>query len=289
MFEKVLFPTDFSEYAQKTLECIGEIPEVKEVVLLHIVDATHPSKRGWTHGPHIENARILMEEKKMFLENLGLNVKTKVDVITEGDVSSEILETADKEKVSLIVMGARGRGLIQGLLLGSVSTNVLRHAKTDVLIMRHKLAEGLEGKTFEKFCPMILSKVLYPTDFSESSLEALAFVKDFKGIGELVLMHVVSKGETHEEIEAYVKEAKMKLEDIGKDINKASIKGKTRVHVGSPIEEVISMAEEEDASLVAMSSHGKSWFKELLVGSTTCAVARRAKRPVLVMRTKQKT
>lgn len=285
MFENVLFPTDFSEYAQKTLGCIGEIPGVKEVVLLHIVDATHPSKRGWTHGPHIENARILMEEKKMFLENLSLKVKTKVDVITDGDVAREILVTADKEKVSLIVMGARGRGLIQGLLLGSVSANVLRHAKTDILIMRYKLAEGLEGKKFEKFCPLILSKVLYPTDFSESSQDALSFVKGLKGMGELVLIYVVSKGETHEEIEAHVEEAKKKLEDIGKDLSKAGIKVKTHVHVGSPIEEIISMAEEEDASLVAMSSHGKSWFKELLVGSTTCAVARRAKRPVLVMRT----
>jgi len=47
MFEKVLFPTDFSEYAQKTLECIGDIPGIKRIVLLHVVDATHPSKRGW--------------------------------------------------------------------------------------------------------------------------------------------------------------------------------------------------------------------------------------------------
>ena len=46
MFEKVLFPTDFSEYAQKTLGYIGEVPEVKEVMLLRMVDATHPSKSG---------------------------------------------------------------------------------------------------------------------------------------------------------------------------------------------------------------------------------------------------
>jgi nucleotide-binding universal stress UspA family protein len=68
MFEKVLFPTDFSEYAEKTLDCISEIPGTKEVVLLHVVDATHPSKRGLAQGPHIE--------------------------------------TANKEKVSLVVMGA---------------------------------------------------------------------------------------------------------------------------------------------------------------------------------------
>ena len=102
MFEKVLFATDFSEYAQKTLECIGEIPGVKEVTLLHVVDATHPSKHGWTHGPHVENAKLLMEEKKEYLANLGLRVKTKVDVITEGDISREILNTAEKENSSLI-------------------------------------------------------------------------------------------------------------------------------------------------------------------------------------------
>jgi len=287
VFEKVLFATDFSEYTQKTLECIGEIPGIQEVVLLHIVDATHPSKRGWTHGPHIENARILMDKQKASLEKLGLKVNTKVDVITAGDVPREILRTADREKVSLIVMGARGRGLIQGLFLGSVSSSVLRHAKTNVLIMRHKLTEGLEGKTFEKFCPMLFSKVLYPTDFSKSSLEALSSVKVFKGIQELELMHVVSKGETHEEIETYVKEAKKELDDIGKDLSDAGISMKTFVHVGSPAEEIISVAEEEDVSLVAIGSHGKGWFKELLVGSTTYAVASRAKRPILVMRARQ--
>ncbi len=286
MFEKVLFPTDFSEYAQKTLECIGEIPGVKELVLLHIVDATHPSKRGWTHGPHIENAKILMEEKKEYLKSLGLKVKTKVDVITEGEVYRTILENADKEKVSLIVMGARGKSPIKELLLGSVSTNVLRYAKTHLLIMRYKLAQGLEGEKYEKFCPLIFSKVLFPTDFSEPAGEAISFVKDIKGIEELVLLNVVSKGETEEEIEENVKEAKKKLEDIKEELSGAGFKVNCHVRVGSPIEEIISTAEDDDASLIAMSKRGKGWLKELLIGSTTCAVARRANRPILVVRAK---
>ncbi len=286
MFEKVLFPTDFSEYAQKTLECIGEIPGVKELVLLHIVDATHPSKRGWTHGPHIENAKILMEEKKEYLKSLGLKVKTKVDVITEGEVYREILENADKEKVSLIVMGARGKSPIKELLLGSVSTNVLRYAKTHLLIMRYKLAEGLEGEKYEKFCPLIFSKVLFPTDFSEPAGEAISFVKDIKGIEEIILLNVVSKGETEEEIEENVNEAKKKLGDIKEELSGAGFKVKCHVRVGSPIEEIISTAEDDDVSLIAMSKRGKGWLKELLIGSTTCAVARRANRPILVVRAK---
>lgn len=286
MFEKVLFPTDFSEYAQKTLECIGEIPGIKELMLLHVVDATHPSKRGWTHGPHIENAKILMEEKKEYLESLGLKVKVKVDVITEGEVYREILETADKEKVSLIVMGARGKSPIKDLLLGGVSTNVVRHAKTNLLIMRYKLVEDLEGIKHEKFCPMIFSKVLLPTDFSEPAGKTVSFMKEIKDIQEMVLLNVVNKGETNEEIEENVNEAKSKLGDIKGELGRAGFMVKEHVRVGNLPEEIISTAEDEDVSLIAMSPHGKGWFRELLVGSTTCAVVRRAKRPVLVVRAK---
>jgi len=286
MFEKVLFPTDFSEYSQKTLECIGDIPGIKELMLLHVVDATHPSKHGWTHGPHIENAKILMEEKKEYLESLGLKVKVKVDVITEGEVYREILENAEKEEVSLIVMGARGKSPIKDLLLGSTSTNVVRRAKTNLLIMRYKLAEGLEGNKYEKFCPLIFSKVLLPTDFSEPAGQAISTIKDIKGIEDLVLLNVVSKGETEEEIEENVNEANKKLDDIKEKLGETGFNVKCHVRVGNPIEEIISTAKDDDVSLIAMSTHGKGWLRELLVGSTTCAVVRRANRPVLVVRAK---
>ncbi len=42
MFEKALLPTDFSRYVRKMLECIAEIPGLKEVILLHIIDSGNP-------------------------------------------------------------------------------------------------------------------------------------------------------------------------------------------------------------------------------------------------------
>ena len=44
MFEKVLVALDFSVYSQKILDRITEIPGIQEVVLLHVVDATRPSR-----------------------------------------------------------------------------------------------------------------------------------------------------------------------------------------------------------------------------------------------------
>ncbi len=290
MFNKVLFPTDFSVNAHKTLECIREIPGVKEVALLHVIavpSGVFDSKHGWIQGPQVEDAKIHLEEQKEQLETLGLKVKTKVDVITAGDISRTILETADDENVNLIIMNAHGKSLIKGLLLGSVPLAVMRHAKTDVLLMRYKLAENLEGEKLEKFCENIFSKVLYPTDFSEPAMEALSFVKDLKGIEEIGLVHVVTKGETEEEIEANIKEAKKKLEDIKDELSGGDFIVKDYVRVGSPAEEICSVAEDEDASLIAMSSHGKGWFEELLLGDTTFDVIKKTKRPVLVVRAKK--
>jgi nucleotide-binding universal stress UspA family protein len=285
MFEKVLVPTDFSKYAQKVVECIGELPGLKEIVLLHVVDATHPSKRGWTRGPEVEDAKIDLGDIKESLEKLGFKVTTRLEVITEADVSRTIQRVADEEKVSLVVMGARGQGRVSGVLLGSASTGVVRSSDKDTLIMRYKMLEGLEGATYEKFCPMMFSKVLCTTDFSEASESAISTIKDLKDvIGEVILEYVVSKGETQEEIEAYVAEAREKLEKVKEDLASAGLKVRTHVDVGSPREQIKSLAIREDASLIVMSSHGKTWLKQLMVGSTTFDVVRTAERPVLIVR-----
>ncbi len=112
-----------------------------------MVDATRPARLDWTHGqPRIENTQLLLEEKKKFLEHLGLRVRISVDVIvnaiTQGTISHAILEIAETENVPLIVIGARGINPIQELLLGSVSSSVLRYATTNVLIMHFPPADG---------------------------------------------------------------------------------------------------------------------------------------------------
>lgn len=289
MFEKVLFPTDFSEYANKTLECIGDIPGVKEIVLLHVVDPAYLSKRGLAQEPYVQNAMINLEEQKKRLESIGLEVKLKVDVINGGDVSQAILETVNKEKVSLVVMGAHGKSLVEGILLGSVATNVLRYGKTHVLIMRHKLVDWVGGIKFEKSCRQIFSKVLLPIDFSDPAMETLSIAKNLEAIEEAILMHVVDKGETQQEIDASVQEAKKKLEDIGKELNSAGMNVKTRVCVGSPSESIISEAEKENVSLIMISTLGKGMFRELLLGGTARDVARRTNRSVLAVRARKKT
>ncbi len=57
-------------------------------------------------------------------------------IIKRGHVSKEILSTATKEKFDMIVMGAKGRGGVLDLLIGSVAQRVVSSAKQPVLLVK---------------------------------------------------------------------------------------------------------------------------------------------------------
>lgn len=286
MFERVLFSTDFSEYARSALHCIAGFPGAREVILLHVCEeARSPRGGGEIGGIFLRTCANLLTEERRRLETLGRNLRVTTAVKSSSDIAGAILETAEEKGVSLIIVGARGNSLVEGILLGSVSMAVLRRARTSVLIMRHKIVEGLKGKTYEMFCPMILSRVLCPIDFSRYSDNAIDLIRTTRGVGEVILLHVVSRGETEGEIEEAVRSAKGRMESIQSSLAAQGLSARIIVRTGNPALEIARMADEEDASVIWMSSHGKGWFRELLLGSTAYAVAMTARRPVIIIRT----
>ncbi len=286
MFEKILFTTDFSEYAKKTLDCIAGFPGAREVILFHVIEEARSPRGGGEIGDiFYRTGENFLKEEKRYLENLSRNLRVTTAVKTSSDTAGAIIETAEERGVSLIVIGARGNSLVEGILLGSVSMAVLRRSRTSVLIMRHKIIEEMKEKTYEMFCPMILFRVLCPIDFSQYSDNAIALIRTTKGVGEVILFHVVSQGETEAEIEDAVQKAKGQMEAIRSSLAAQGIEVKTIVKTGNPTFEITRIADEEDVSVIWMSSHGKGWFRELLLGSTAYTVAMNAKRPVMIIRT----
>ena len=150
-------------------------------------------------------------------------------VKTSSDTAGAIIETAEERGVSLIVIGARGNSLVEGILLGSVSMAVLRRSRTNVLIMRHKIIEDMKTKTYEMFCPGILFRVLCPIDFSRFSDSAIALLSRTKGVREVILLHIVSQGETEAEIEEAVQKAKGQIETIRSSLAAQGISVRTIV------------------------------------------------------------
>jgi nucleotide-binding universal stress UspA family protein len=284
LFERLLVPTDFSKYSQKVLECVSELPRAKDVVLLHVIGPADPLARVWDPGARIEEARAKLSEQKSFLESRGLKVEAKSEILMEGKISEVMEKTAEEMQTPLIVMGARGKGLVEGILLGNVAKSLLRYGSTDLLLLRYAVLEGRKGPALDKFCSQPFSKVLCPTDFSRPAAEALAFLKGTAGIREILLQHVIYRGETWKEVDASREGALRELNSTAKEIEASGPRVSVHVSVGNPVEEICEFASTEDVSLIAMSSHGKGWLEQLTVGSTTYEVAKNADRPVLVIR-----
>jgi nucleotide-binding universal stress UspA family protein len=310
MFEKALIPTDFSRYAHKMHECIAEIPGLKEVVLLNILDASNPmnlEKSGWSYDSLIEDAEARLKEQVEILSQSGrsgltvkfllkiivepmsgadgvnlqrLEPRSNVGVIYGGSVAEAIQKTATEENVSIIIMGAQGKGLVEGILLGSVSADVLRHGETDLLLIRHQVLEGKEEDNLEKFCPNIFSRLLVTTDFSPAAREAVSLVKGLQGVFEILLVHVITRGEDFNESAKKLNIMREELAGVGQNVT---------VHIleGNPSEQILDLARTEDVSLLIMSSQGKGWLEQIRMGSVSSDVARRTDRPVLVVRQKK--
>jgi nucleotide-binding universal stress UspA family protein len=308
MFERILVLTDFSAYAHKFLECIGDLPEVKDVVILNVV-SKDPHAKTWDPAAKASDAERKLAKDKKIVKAPGVNVKVRAVSVTGEDIITEIpmaiQKVANEENVSLVVMGARGKSFIQSVLLGSMTRNLLRSGDKHLLIMRYKMAGGSGSvpvgahkssvkvaeppkgpEMLEKFGDKILSKVLIPTDFSQPADAAFTAVRNMKGVGEIVLLHVVSKGESKEEIDAAVNQAAERLNRISKEPGNGGIKVTPRVAVGTPTEVIRSMAEEEDVSMIALSSVGENALRVGKIGNVTYDVANTANRPVLVVRLK---
>jgi nucleotide-binding universal stress UspA family protein len=67
--------------------------------------------------------------------------------------------------------------------------------------------------------------------------------------------------------------------------NAAGFDAKPLVEVGSPVwERIVQVADDNDAAVVVLGSHGRSGVSYVTMGSVATAVAHHSKRPVLITR-----
>lgn len=144
---------------------------------------------------------------------------------------------------------------------------------------------------------MKFSKILVPTDFSESAKYALPFAIDLaeKYGAEMHLLHVVepiavpvdfawgtySYPDIEKQLSGHVEKT---LEAIEKEHIPQSIRVKSSIIHGKSWREIVTLAKEGEMDLIVMATHGLSGFSHALYGSTAEKVIRKAPCPVLTVR-----
>jgi nucleotide-binding universal stress UspA family protein/predicted GNAT family acetyltransferase len=289
MSHLILLPTDFSEYARMTVDMVPELPGEKEVILLHVTESAHASSRPFLGGHEVtspkESAERSLNEEKERLLSWGIPVRTCILQADGRDIQGLILTCARKERVDLIMLGARGKGFVEGLILGSVSSQILRHATTHVMITHHRgpfIPQKAEfAGTKQK---NLFARVLYPVDFSKPSEQGLDHITGQEDIDEIVLLHVIPNADNRKELDQAIREVYAQLQDLGRAYEKERTRVRLLLRFGRPAEMICEMALEEKATLIVLPRFGASDFiKSLPIGSTAEEVAKRAKIPVFLL------
>ncbi len=138
-------------------------------------------------------------------------------------------------------------------------------------------------------------KIIVPIDFSRYSRETLDFALSLRGLfsATFLLVHVVPVGEVetfatlggeptevhHRQMET--SQAELEREAERRRGERPDVEIACRVVMGVPFKQICHLAEEENAHLIVIGTHGRTGLSHLLLGSTAERVVQHAPCPVL--------
>lgn len=140
--KKILVPVDGSASSNRAAEFGARLAADTgaSLTLLFAFEPTGPATMGMASlsKKEVKDTVDRIAEKALAgaikaTAKAGVTAKQQVAL---GHPAADIIDFAKKDKSDLIVMGSRGLSPMKGLLLGSVSEKVLRHASCAVTIVR---------------------------------------------------------------------------------------------------------------------------------------------------------
>jgi nucleotide-binding universal stress UspA family protein len=284
----ILCPVDLSDASRRALDYALALARHHdaEVRVLQMVDL-----HGWA-GAGVEGLDALTGATRTSVEEQlgwwvargaggGAGASTE---LREGPIVPGILAAAHESRADLIVMSTHGRSGFERLTIGSVTEKVLRKASCPVLVVPSR--EDAVVRTGQ------LTRVICATDFSEPSVQAVAWARLFVGDAPhaLSLVTVIEWpfGDTHgpdpvtqlrHNLEQEAADSLRRLAVEQGNLSSAEIV----VRHGKAGRELLRYAREAHAELIVMGVSGRGAIDRALLGSTAHQVLRDAPCPVLTV------
>lgn len=140
-----------------------------------------------------------------------------------------------------------------------------------------------------------IERILVPIDFSESSLKTLEEAVEFNRPygAELIVMFAVERSyyespllvpESGALLEHQARAAEEKLEEICRNLGVRGVRCRTLVEFGAAYQAIVDAAKKVEASLIVISTHGRTGLAHVLIGSVVERVVQHASCPILLLR-----
>jgi nucleotide-binding universal stress UspA family protein len=274
----------------RTLRTLGPC----EITFVHVYWPTEQYARLGLHGP-IDLARsneeleavLARELRPMFADLPGSGpVELRLRAVW-GSPAEPILDETRSVGADLLVLGTHQKRALARLWAGATVQPTVRMAEVPVLCVP-------AGNTPEPAREPRLRDVLVATDFSALGNSAVAHAYELaRGDGSVTILHVRERVLPTPPY-AYVDDrdalsdvARRELEDRLRALIPAGTTIPTTVLVvdgGEAATAIVQEANRAGSDAICLGSHGRSGLGRALIGSVAETVARRAHRPVMIIR-----
>lgn len=286
MFRRIVVGTDLSEACDRVIGCLHGLRPLgtEEAILVHALGLRHLRDMQPLLASYVE-PRLAAQEA--LLRRQGFSTRVEIAL---GTPVLQVNRIAVEHRASLIVVGTHGSGLHREILAGRTAMAILEHASLPVRVVRLILTEEEGGTRCQAACLEFGRHLLYCTDFSDIAERTFLYVERIVEDcgGRVTLLHVQDKACIGRHLQHRLQEFNAidrdRLERLqARLLEKGAAEVTIALRYGSPIQEILRVAHEENESLIVMGSQGRGFIAEVFLGNTSHQVVPHAPVPVLLV------
>jgi nucleotide-binding universal stress UspA family protein len=179
------------------------------------------------------------------------------------------VDTVEQSAADLVLLAAKGKDFIRNWTIGSTAERLIRMLKCPMLVIKQSTQVGYR-------------RVMIAVDFSDWSLSSIQLAQQIAPDAHYVLAHVFDvpeegklrmAGVNEFDIINYrnelMQERQVDLKRLAQQAGLSDAQWSPLVMKGNASSRLLEAEEEQDIDLIVLGKHGKGWFEEMLLGSTT--------------------
>lgn len=279
----ILVPIDFSEQSQYALNFAAQLAEKGKLQIqaIHIIEG--PQNHTFnTMGDGIANEsedyfflKQLLEKTKENMRNLveskayaGINITGSVEI---GNPYQSISKAIADHQADLVVMGSKGVSGIDEVLIGSNTEKVVRHAKCPVITIKSEVKLNT------------IQNIVLATNLREEQSRLFVELKKLQALtgAKLHLVKINTTNDFHTQ--------RQMQDEFVRYINDHQL---ANVHTAiynetSEEEGILAYAEDVNADMIAIGTHGRTGLLHLLSGSIAEDLVNHSQIPVWTLSRKK--
>jgi len=298
--KKIIWATDGSEESEESLNYAVFLAQRfnSEIIGIHAIPTHEGLLYAYSRDPDSELFRWVekaMENYKVRLASIAEKLSTQGlpfrGEVLMGEPHKEIIRFSRGVKADLIIMGMRGRGLMDRILIGSTTLKVLRESSVPVLAVKKRDKEGA----------IDIRNILVPLDATENVNSALKYALDLaERISAIVsVLYVFRLGiydygvppsvvedlakPASDELVKRVEEVKLKRGIRQREVTKLEINAEMIEGI-NPFVAIVDYASNKKSDLIVINTHGRKGIKKFILGSVTENVIQESPCPVLALK-----